>query len=74
MRLFGGRPTTVDEAVAPLLRAQDDLREVAEVRRQRAAQKNEQARNLLDAAEADSVEADRANAVLSRLDALTQGL
>jgi hypothetical protein len=28
----------------------------------------------LDAAEADSVEADRANAVLSRLDALTQGL
>ena len=70
MGLF--RPTTVDGAIAGLLKAQANLEAVASDRDTRAKDLREQAASLTRRAEGDEQEASRARAVLGKLKAITE--
>lgn len=67
------KPSTAAEAIEPLLKVQANLDHVSSARRDLAADKTATANALLDEARADTEEAVRAEAILTRLETLTEG-
>ncbi len=73
MSIFSFTPKTVDDAIAGLLKAQADLKTVAENRRQSANDRRSFITELETKATADEAEAIKALAVLDKLTAITGG-
>lgn len=73
LSLFTAQPKTVADAISGLLKAQADLKTVAEDRRQEATSTRVYISELTARADADEEEAVKADAVLAKLAAITGG-
>ena len=67
------KPTTVDGAIAGLIKAQDNLETVAAARLDAVRESESKIQTLQDQVEVDRAEASRATAVLSKLISITEG-
>ena len=71
--MFSRKPTTVDAAIAPLLKAVADLEGVAGACNVRSSLNRAEVERLEDAITADQTELTRAEAIATKIKAITEG-